>query len=204
MNLVDLLTRQGLTARTLDNTKQLADFQRAFLSSPLPNRHHRSSHSLTMSEEDEIENDNDDDDRYISEPTTPPSSPTHATQQQTNALLHQVMQRLVCLSRRTLGTLTTPWTSSKPDSNDFDNAPISKPSSRRSIMVTPPSSPTFEGLIAPTPNTALHAMKTSTFLRVSSFNQFTNQSLRQALSARSPGEIPSAVDELLRGRLPRL
>jgi hypothetical protein len=65
---------------------------------------------------------------------------------------------------------------------------------RKTITITPPSSPTFDGLAAPTPNTAMRAIKSSTFLRVSSLNPLT-----KAFATRSPGEIPSIVNDFLRG-----
>ena len=151
MNLLELLTQQGLTARTVDS----------------------------------IVPDPDDDDNL----TTPPSSPTHGAQIQTSALLQQVLQRLVGMSLRTLETVTTTLTST----NDDDIEPEQE--MRKTINITPPSSPTFDGPVAPTPNTAMRAIKSSTFLRVSTLNPLT-----KAFAARSPGEIPSIVNDFLRGR----
>ena len=190
MNLVALLTKQGLTARTLDSPEKFSEFQKAFLTCPLPNRRRKSSSIVS------------DPDETDEEPTTPPSSPTHGVQLQTSALLHQVMQRLVGLSKRTFESLATTLTSSH-DRDDADEHP-SDQRLRQTITLTPPSSPTFDGLVAPTPNTALHVIKTSTFLRVSSLNPFTKQSMRQAFTARSPAEMPSTIDELLKGgHIPR-
>lgn len=194
MNLVELLTKQGLTARTLESSKHFTEFQKAFLASPLPNRFPKSSTTTVMSDPDDTDE----------EPTTPPSSPTHGAQLQTSTLLHQVMQRLVGASLRTFETLTTTLASSD-DHDDEVEEHFAQQRIRRRMTITPPSSPTFDGLAAPTPNTALHAMKTSTFLRVSSLNPYTHQSLRQAFTQQtSPGEIPSAVNDFLRGRFPRI
>jgi hypothetical protein len=196
MNLVELLTQQGLTARTLDSSKQLTEFEKAFLTSPLPKRLHRSSVTTMMSE-------CDDDSDTDEEPTTPPSSPIHGAQLQTSALLHQVMQRLVALSLRTFETLATSL-GSPTDHKDIDEH-LNQQRQRRAMTLTPPSSPTFDGLVAPTPNTAMHAMKTSTFLRISSLNPLAQQSIRHAFTRQtSPGEIPLAVNELLHRRFPRL
>jgi hypothetical protein len=156
MNLLELLTQQGLTARTVDSI------------APDPG--------------------DDDDDGNL---TTPPSSPTHGAQTQTSALLQQVLQRLVGMSRRTLETVTTTLTSTEDDDDDIEP----EQEIRKTINITPPSSPTFDGLAAPTPNTAMRAIKSSTFLRVSSLNPLT-----KAFAARSPGEIPSIVNDFLRGR----
>jgi hypothetical protein len=159
MNLVELLTQQGLTARILT----------------LP-----------------IVPDPGDDD----EPSTPPSSPTQGAPLQTNALLHQVMQRLVGMSLRTFETLATSLTSETSDheSDEDDDPKESQQRLRTTITITPPSSPTFDGLAAPTPNTAMRAIKSSTFLRVSSLNPFT-----KAFATRSPGEVPSIVNDFLKG-----
>lgn len=135
-------------------------------------------------------------DDFDDEPGTPPSSPIHQTDLQTGALLQQVLQRLVSLSRRTFENFAT----SLPSSTEEESLHRSKK------IVTPPSSPTFDGLTAPTPNTTARAMKSSTFLRVSSLNPFANPSIRKTLAnQRSPGEISSFVDEILRGHLlPRI
>lgn len=117
--------------------------------------------------------DPDDIDR---DPTTPPSSPLHGAQIQTNALLQQVLQRLV-------GILITEKTNVEETIN-----------SQKTTTITPPSSPTFNGLAAPTPNTAMRAMKSSTFLRISS--------LTTGCVKRSPGEIPNVVNDFLRGCYP--
>ena len=193
MNLVELLTKHGLTARTLESSKEISDFERTFLTAPLPSRLRRASMVSTITT---LADDHQDD--LDEEPTTPPSSPLHGSQIQTGALLHQVIQRLVNLSRRTFESLAVSLSSPAED-DQRDERP------RQSLTLTPPSSPIFDGLAAPTPNTTMRAMKTSTFLRVSSLNPFANQSIRNAfVSQTSPGEIPSAVDELLRGRLPRI
>jgi hypothetical protein len=189
MNLVELLKKEGLTARTLDSADSLTEFEKAFLTCSLPNRLRKSP---TIPDPDEF----DDDD----EPTTPPSSPIHGAQLQTSALLHQTMQRLIKLSLQTFETLTTTLTSPI----DYSESKEKHQRLRTTITITPPSSPTFDGLAAPTPNTAMHAIKTSTFLRASSLNPFTNQSIRNAFSNISPGEAPSTVDELFRGRFPRI
>ena len=185
INLVELLTKQGLTARTIDSSESFAEFQKAFLTCPLPNRLPKA----TIPDPDETDDDDDDEE----EPSTPPSSPTHGAQFQTSALLHQVMQRLVKLSLRTFETLATSKTS-----------PVDQQRLRTSSTITPPSSPTFDGLVAPTPNTAMHAIKTSTFLRASSLNPFMKKSVRQIFHSMSPGEEPSLVDDLIKGYLPRL
>jgi hypothetical protein len=162
INLIELLTKQGITARTVD----------PFAPDP---------------------DDNDD-------PTTPPSSPTHGAQLQTNALLHQVMQRLVGMSLRTFETFATSVTSSSDHDTDEDDElkeikyNKSEKRLRTRVTITPPSSPKFDGLPAPTPNTAMRAIKSSTFLRVSSLNPFT-----KAFATRSPGDIPSMVTDFLRG-----
>ena len=139
----------------------------------------------------------DDDDR---EPTTPPSSPTHGAHLQTNALLNQVMQRLVGMSVRTFESIATSLTASAdPETDEDEPVGDSNPQRlRRTITITPPSSPIFDGLTAPTPNTAMRAIKSSTFLRVSSLNPLT-----KAFAVRSPGEIPSFVNDFLRGYPPR-
>ncbi|CAF1304919.1 unnamed protein product [Adineta ricciae] len=154
MNLVELLTQQGLTARTLESA------------APDP-----------------------DDSNDLA---TPPSSPIHGAQLQTNALLHQVMQRLVSMSLRTFETIASSVTESLPDEQDK-----LEERSKKTTTVTPPSSPKFEGLTAPTPNTAMRAIKSSTFLRVSSLNPLT-----KAFATRSPGEVPSMVSDFLRGYRP--
>lgn len=121
--------------------------------------------------------------------TTPPSSPIHGAQIQTNALLQQVMQRLVGMSIRTFETLANNLTLNHDDYDDHDDVEEIK----KKITITPPSSPTFDGPAAPTPNTAMRAIKTSTFLRVSSLNPLT-----KAIATRSPGEVPSIVNNFLR------
>lgn len=160
-NLLELLTREGLTARTVPS----------------------------------IIPDPDDDDDNL---TTPPSSPTHAAHIQTNAVLQQVLQRLVGMSLRTFETLATSLTGTNDDDDDDDEHEILQVPLRKTITITPPSSPIFEGPAAPTPNTAMRAMKSSTFLRVSSLNPLT-----KAFAARSPGEIPSIVTDFFRGYPPR-
>jgi hypothetical protein len=163
INLVELLTQQGLTARTVDSI------------APDP---------------DDCEN-----------LTTPPSSPTQGAPIQTNALLHQVMQRLVGMSLRTFETFATSFTSTDDHYTDEDEEVKyiqSEQRFRRRMTITPPSSPTFDGLVAPTPNTAMRAIKSSTFLRVSSLNPLT-----KAFAIRSPGEIPSYVSDFFRGYPPR-
>lgn len=127
-----------------------------------------------------------DDDEF--EPTTPPSSPTHAPQLQTNVLLQQVLQRLVSLSLRTFETVATSLATSKFDTDEEDF------NCERRQTITPPSSPKFEGPAAPTPNTTMRALKSSTFLRVSSLNP-----LAKAIACRSPGDIPTYVNDFLRG-----
>lgn len=188
---MELLTKQGLTARTIDSSESFAEFQKAFLTCPLPNRLPKSM-PTTIPDPDETEEEEDDIDED-QEPSTPPSSPTHGAQFQTSALLHQVMQRLVKLSLRTFETLTTSKTS-----------PVDQQRLRTASTLTPPPSPTFDGLVAPTPNTAMHAIKTSTFLRASSLNPFMKKSVRQIFHSVSPGEQPSLVDDLIKGCLPRL
>jgi len=180
-----LLKKEGLTARTLNSSDSFAEFEKAFLTCPLPNRLTKST-TIIIPDPDET----DDDD----EPTTPPSSPTHGAQIQTSALLHQVMQRLVKLSLRTFEVLAT----SKTSPNDNQQR------LRTASTITPPSSPTFDGLAAPTPNTAMHAIKTSTFLRASSLNPFMKKSIRNVFNTISPGDEPSLIDDLIKGRLPRL
>lgn len=189
INLVELLTKQGLTARTLDSSESLSEFQKAFLTCPLPNRLPKSMPTTTFPDPDQT----DDDDEDEEEPSTPPSSPTHGAQFHTSALLHQVMQRLVKLSLRTFEALAASKTS-----------PDEQQRLRTASTITPPSSPTFDGPVAPTPNTAMHAMKTSTFLRASSLNPFMKKSVRQIFHNMSPGEEPSLVDDLIKGCLPRL
>jgi hypothetical protein len=102
------------------------------------------------------------------------------------------MQRLVGMSRRTFETLATSFTSI--DDHEIEDDIESQPRLRKAITITPPSSPTFDGLAAPTPNTAMRAIKSSTFLRVSSLNPLT-----KAFATRSPGEVPSIVNDFLRG-----
>jgi hypothetical protein len=196
MNLVELLTKEGLTARTLDRSDALAQFEKSFLTCALPNRLRQST---TMSLSDTDETDDEDD---MDEPTTPPSSPTHGAQLQTSALLHQAMQRLVKLSLQTFETLTTSVTPSNDPHENKQNESLLR--MRTSTTITPPSSPTFDGLAAPTPNTAMHAIKTSTFLRASSLNPFSKKTIYMAFPSISPGEAPSMVDDLIRGHLPRL
>ena len=199
MNLVELLKKEGLTARTLDSSNALSEFEKTFLTCSLPTRFHRSA-ITNVPDPDESDDDDDDD---LDEPTTPPSSPTHGAQLQTSALLHQAMQRLVKLSLHTFETLTTSFT---PTNDHHHESKCTENAQRlRTIStVTPPSSPTFSGLVPPTPNTAMHAIKTSTFLRASSLNPFTKKSISQAFPTISPGETPSIVDDLIRGHLPRL
>jgi hypothetical protein len=112
------------------------------------------------------------------------------------------MQRLVKLSLRTFETLTTSDTSTNNHEENKDNE--TQQHLRTASTITPPSSPTFDGLVAPTPNTAMHAIKTSTFLRASSLNPFMNKSIRNVFNTLSPGEGPSVVDDLIKGRLPRI
>jgi hypothetical protein len=138
--------------------------------------------------------DPDDDER---EPTTPPSSPIHGAHMQTNALLQQVMQRLVGMSVRTFETVATSLVKTIEKEFDDDNELLDdsyQQRLRQTITFTPPSSPTFDGLAAPTPNTAIRAIKSSMFLRVSSLNPLT-----KAIASRSPGEIPSYVSDFFRG-----
>ena len=148
--------------------------------------------ATTVPDSDQTDDDADEDEEE-DEPSTPPSSPTHGAQFQTSALLHQVIQRLVKLSLRTFEALSASKTSTDEQQR-----------LRTASTITPPSSPTFDGLAAPTPNTAMHAMKTSTFLRASSLNPFMKKSVRQIFHSMSPGEEPSLVDELIKGCLPRL
>jgi len=112
------------------------------------------------------------------------------------------MQRLVKLSLRTFETLATSITSS----NDHEESKNNKDQQqlRAASTITPPSSPKFDGLVAPTPNTAMQAIKTSTFLRASSLNPFMNKTIRNVFNTISPGEGPSLVDDLIKGHLPRL
>ncbi|CAF3412072.1 unnamed protein product [Rotaria socialis] len=131
------------------------------------------------------------------DPTTSPASPTHGVQVETNALLHQVMQRLVGMSIRTFETLTTTLAStSDNETGDEDDEIKSNLSEQRFCTrtpVKPPLSPTFDGLAAPTPNTAMRAIKSSTFLHVSSLNPLT-----KAYAIRLRGEVPSIVSDFLR------
>jgi hypothetical protein len=196
MNLVELLTKQGLTARTLDSFDSLSEFEKAFLTCPLPNRLPKSLTTIIPNPDDTDIDDDED------EPKTPPSSPIHGAQLQTSALLHQVMQRLVRLSLRTFETFAT--SISSPNDRDERKDNDTQQRLRTISTITPPSSPTFDGLAAPTPNTAMHAIKTSTFLRASTLNPFTNKSIRNVFNTLSPGEAPSIVDDLIRGRLPRM
>ncbi|CAF4851800.1 unnamed protein product, partial [Rotaria magnacalcarata] len=187
MNLVELLTKQGITARTIDS---YSEFEKAFLTCPLPNRLPNSTNKV-IPDPDDTEEDDD-------EPTTPPSSPTQGAQIQTSALLHQVVERLVKLSLTTLKTITTSLTSSIDQDqieNNEDELRL-----RTVLTTTPPSSPTFDDLVAPTPNTALHAIKTSTFLRASALNPFTKTSMQNVLTTLSPSEKPSLVDDFIRRR----
>ncbi len=195
INLVELLTKQGLTARTLDTPNSFADFEKAFLTCPLPNRLPKSTTTIIP---DPDETDDDDDE----EPTTPPSSPTQGAQLQTSALLHQVMQRLVKLSLRTFETLAT--SISSPNDHEEKKNNETQQRLRTASTITPPSSPTFDGLAAPTPNTAMHAIKTSTFLRASSLNPMMKKSIRNVFNTISPGEGPLMIDDLIKVRLPRI
>ncbi|CAF4308774.1 unnamed protein product [Rotaria socialis] len=128
------------------------------------------------------------------DPTTSPASPTHGVQVETNALLHQVMQRLVGMSIRTFETLTTTLAStSDNETGDEDDEIKSNLSEQRFCTrtpVKPPLSPTFDGLAAPTPNTAMRAIKSSTFLHVSSLNPLT-----KAYAIRLRGEVPSIMSK---------
>jgi hypothetical protein len=111
------------------------------------------------------------------------------------------MQRLVGMSLRTFETFATSFTSTDDHYTDEDEEVKyiqSEQRFRRRMTITPPSSPTFDGLVAPTPNTAMRAIKSSTFLRVSSLNPLT-----KAFAIRSPGEIPSYVSDFFRGYPPR-
>jgi len=159
----------------------------------LPNRFQKPA-PIPDFDDDEDENSSSSDE----EPTTPPSSPTHGAQFQTSALLHQVMQRLMKLSLNTFETLATTLTSSNQPTE------ISPQRLRRVSTITPPSSPTFDGPAAPTPNTAMHAIKTSAFLRASSLNPFMKKTIRNVFNSISPMEGPSLGDEFLKGCLPRL
>ncbi|CAF0771065.1 unnamed protein product [Adineta ricciae] len=197
MNLVELLKKEGLTARTLNSSHALSEFEKTFLTCSLPSRFHRST---TTNVPDPDESDDDD---GLDEPATPPSSPTHDAQLQTSVLLHQAMQRLVKLSLHTFETLTTSFTPTKDHHHESECNETAQ-RLRTISTITPPSSPTFSGLVPPTPNTAIHAIKTSTFLRASSLNPFTKKSISQAFPTISPGETPSIVDDLIRGHLPRL
>lgn len=134
----------------------------------------------------------------IDDPTTSPASPTHGVQIETNALLHQVIHRLVGMSRRTIKTITTTLTSMNNNDTDEDEEVQNTLSEQRASITTTtpvkhPPSPTFDGLAAPTPNTAMRAIKSSTFLRVSSLNPLT-----KAYAIRSPGEVPSIVSDFFR------
>ncbi|CAF3934486.1 unnamed protein product, partial [Rotaria sp. Silwood1] len=75
---------------------------------------------------------------------------------------------------------------------------------RTIVTTTPLPSPTFDGLVSPTPNTAMQAIKTSTFLRASSLNPYMNKSIRNVFTNLSPGETPSMVDDLIRSHLRRI
>ncbi|UJR36270.1 hypothetical protein I4U23_029000 [Adineta vaga] len=196
MNLVELLTKEGLTARTLNSSDSLLEFEKTFLTCTLPTRLPKSA-VLIIPDPDET-----DDEDEIDEPTTPPSSPIHGAQLQTSALLHQAMQRLVKLSLQTFETLATSFTPSNDQTANKYNENLQR--LRTASTITPPSSPTFDGLVPPTPNTAMHAIKTSTFLRASSLNPFTKKSISKAFPTISPGETSSIVDDLFRGHLPRL
>lgn len=190
MNLVELLTKQGITARTVDS---YTEFEKAFLSCPLPNRLPNSQSKVNP---DPDETDDDD------EPTTPPSSPTHGAQIQTSALLQQVVERLVKLSFNTIKSITTSLTSTNnqdPIENNEDEIKL-----RKIITTTPPSSPKFDPLVAPTPNTAMQAMRTSTFLRASTLNPFTKKSMNNVLTTLSPGEKSLVFDDLIRNHLRRI
>ncbi|CAF4667536.1 unnamed protein product [Rotaria sp. Silwood1] len=193
MNLVELLTKQGITARTLDSPNSFSEFAKAFLTCPLPNRLPKSTTTIIP--------DPDDDD--YDEPTTPPSSPTHGAQLQTNALLHQGIERLMKLSLNTLKTFSASLTSSNGQDQLQQNNE-DKQRLRTIVTTTPLPSPTFDGLVSPTPNTAMHAMKTSTFLRASSLNPYMNKSIRNVFTNLSPGETPSMVDDLIRSHLRRI
>lgn len=197
MNLVELSKQFGLTARTLDSSKLCPEFEKAFLNSPLPNRFGFHSTTSTIHSDP----DDSDDEEEDEEPATPPSSPTQAPQLQTSALLQQVMQRLVSLSLRTFETLTTNRNqSSDDDDDDFDEHQSTRPAQ----TLTPPSSPTLDQPVAPTPNTAMRVIKTSTFLRVSSLNPFANQSIRHMYpDHRSPGEISTVATDFLRTCFPK-
>ncbi|CAF1277620.1 unnamed protein product [Rotaria sordida] len=193
MNLVELLTKQGITARTLDSPNSFSEFEKAFLTCPLPNRLPKSTTTIIPDPDDA-----DDDD----EPTTPPSSPTHGAQLHTSAVLQQVIERLLKLSLNTFKTFSTSLTSSN-DQGQIQNTE-ERQRLRTTTTITPLSSPTFNGLVSPTPNTAMHAIKTSTFLRASSLNPYTNKSIRNVFTALSPGEKPSIVDDLIRTHLRRI
>lgn len=108
------------------------------------------------------------------------------------------MQRLVGMSLRTFETFATSLTSTDDQEDDELKDTESEQRLRKTITITPPSSPTFAGLAAPTPNTAMRAIKSSTFLRVSSLNPLT-----KAYAIRSPGEVPSIVNDFLRSHPPR-
>ncbi|CAF2626231.1 unnamed protein product [Rotaria sp. Silwood2] len=160
LNLVELITKQGLMSRTVDSYAPDPDL-----------------------------NEN------------PPLSPTHGVQMETNALLHQVMQRLVGMSLRTFENLTTSLTSSNHYNIDEDDEIKNIEFEQRlptKNLIQPPTSPTFDGLTAPTPNTAMRAIKSSTFLHVSSLNPLT-----KAFATRSPGDVPSIVSDFLRS-IPRI
>ncbi|CAF1528859.1 unnamed protein product [Rotaria sp. Silwood1] len=155
LNLVELITQQGLISQTID----------------------------TMAPDPDLNEE-------------PPLSPTHGVQMETNALLQQVIQRLFGMSLRTFETLTTSLTSTINDDIDEDDEIKTIDFEQRlqtKNLIQPPSSPTFDGFTAPTPNTAMRAIKSSTFLHVSSLNP-----LIKAYATRSPGDIPSIVSDFLR------
>ncbi|CAF0763644.1 unnamed protein product, partial [Didymodactylos carnosus] len=133
-----------------------------------------------------------------SSPETPPSTPIQNSYLQTNVLLNQVMQRLIGLSFRTIQSLTSSLStnvSSKEDTQTLTSPITTKTSD---ICPTPPSSPTFE-LVTPTPNTAKKIMKTSTFIRVSALNPYTNKCVRDAVAqSASPNEVSPALAEFTR------
>ena len=188
ISIVDLLNKQGITARTVDSTNSFSEFERKFLTCPLPNRSIKSTIKIIA-----------DPDEFDDEPITPLSSPIHGAQLQTSALLNQVIQCLVKLSLHTFETLTTPHNIANNQTQVEKNDEKTRLDTISTI--TPPSSPTFDGLAAPTPNTAIHAIKTSTFLRASSLNPLTNKSIRTMLNTLSPEETPSIMDGLIRNHL---
>lgn len=114
--------------------------------------------------------DPDDDEESTSNECLSPKQATPT--EETKKLLCQVTKRLVGISIR---------------SNDKENINEDK------RTITPPSSPVLEPISAPTPNTTLRALRTSTFLRVSSLNP-----IGKAFAIRSPGQIPSLVNDFLR------